>query len=238
MRIAYLYNPLVDVHRRIHFRSNEDDDDDLESEESDVGASEEEIESSSVLVEQLRQRIVRMSLNYFDGETLYKQKEAELVAALKECMQAMDECVSLLNINGVVHLPSSVTNVIEKYSHYSPNSNNNRNNNNDCNIVANSNANTQQVKDNSSVTVAVGSVPSASPPGGKRSVPGSPALPNKKRRNSFAQEKVEDSTTTILEEDVAAKLVAISSLSDLSSAFDSHVPDHTANVTMSSKPVG
>jgi len=177
-----------------------------------------------VLVEQLRQRIVRMSLNYFDGETLYKQKESELVAALKECMQAMDECVSLLNINGVVTLPSTVTNVVEKYCHYSSS-----------NVTSStsSTSDKKRLKVKSPVPLTVGGgapMSNPSPSGsGKRSQPGSGTgaspiqhnpHPNKKRRNSgsFSNNLPDENSTsatnstTNLEEDVAAKLVAISSL--------------------------
>ena len=70
---------------------------------------------SAILVDQLRQRLVRTTRRLCDQISSHEHREQLLINAVTECTYALEESISLLNIHGVTYFPNSITSIANKY---------------------------------------------------------------------------------------------------------------------------
>ena len=66
-------------------------------------------DASNDLIKNLRQRVVRLTMKHREETYQHQKREELLLAALRECSNALEEAISLLNISGQINLPDSIS---------------------------------------------------------------------------------------------------------------------------------
>lgn len=101
----------LDVHKRTHIKVDADPAP-AEDEEPIV---QDAADAAGALIDQLRQRLVRMSVRHHEQLFAHQQKEQQLTHALKECAAMLEECVSLL-ARSTPEVPSHLVQASIKFS--------------------------------------------------------------------------------------------------------------------------
>lgn len=95
-----------DVHKRTHAKPE-----DISTEEDEGNVK----DAATSLIDQLRQRLVRMSVRHHELLYTHQQHEAHLLETLNTVGNALEEAISLLNIQGNVFLPATITSAAERF---------------------------------------------------------------------------------------------------------------------------
>jgi len=103
----------LDIHKRTHVK--------VESEPQPVenvdNVVQDAADAASSLIDQLRQRLVRMSVRHHEQLFSHQQREQQLLQALQECSQALDKSVEF--IQSTSHPAAVPLEVFKAYSKYS-----------------------------------------------------------------------------------------------------------------------
>lgn len=105
----------LDVHKRTHVK--------IEAEPQPVenvdNVVQDAADAASALIDQLRQRLVRMSVRHHEQLFSHQQREQQLLVALQECATALEKSVQVitqLNGGNVTAVPPEIAQVALKYS--------------------------------------------------------------------------------------------------------------------------
>jgi uncharacterized Zn-finger protein len=103
----------LDVHKRTHIK--------VEAEPQPVenvdNVVQDAADAASALIDQLRQRLVRMSVRHHEQLFSHQQREQQLLQALQECSQALEKSVEFIqSTSGPAAVPLEVTKTYLKYS--------------------------------------------------------------------------------------------------------------------------
>eukprot|EP00595_Chromulina_sp_UTEXLB2642_P000084 CAMPEP_0196761950 /NCGR_PEP_ID=MMETSP1095-20130614/1269_1 /TAXON_ID=96789 ORGANISM="Chromulina nebulosa, Strain UTEXLB2642" /NCGR_SAMPLE_ID=MMETSP1095 /ASSEMBLY_ACC=CAM_ASM_000446 /LENGTH=288 /DNA_ID=CAMNT_0042112087 /DNA_START=86 /DNA_END=952 /DNA_ORIENTATION=+ len=102
----------LDVHKRTHVKVEPDP---LPAEEDDP-VVQDAADAAGALIDQLRQRLVRMSVRHHEQLFAHQQKELQLTQALKECASFLDEALSLLANTSTSEVPAHLLSASMKFS--------------------------------------------------------------------------------------------------------------------------
>lgn len=78
-----------------------------------------EINTLHLYSDQLRQRLVRMSVRHHEQLVSHQQKEYQLTQSLSECAQALNQALQLLKMrdpNNIHNIPASILETAKKYA--------------------------------------------------------------------------------------------------------------------------
>eukprot|EP00596_Hydrurales_sp_CCMP1899_P006942 CAMPEP_0119035342 /NCGR_PEP_ID=MMETSP1177-20130426/2263_1 /TAXON_ID=2985 /ORGANISM="Ochromonas sp, Strain CCMP1899" /LENGTH=391 /DNA_ID=CAMNT_0006993407 /DNA_START=57 /DNA_END=1232 /DNA_ORIENTATION=- len=91
----------LDVHKRTHVKL------DAEQAPPDDGDQvvQDAADAAGALIDQLRQRLVRMSVRHHEQLFAHQQREMHLMQSLQECSVVLDQAVNLLNDRNPGHVP-------------------------------------------------------------------------------------------------------------------------------------
>jgi uncharacterized Zn-finger protein len=103
----------LDVHKRTHIK--------VEAEPQPVenvdNVVQDAADAASALIDQLRQRLVRMSVRHHEQLFSHQQREQQLLQALQECSQALEKSVEVIQQRcGPSDVPPEVSKTYVKYS--------------------------------------------------------------------------------------------------------------------------
>ena len=87
----------------------------LSEDEVDEDVVQTKARDTALLVNQLRQRLVRTSRRLYEQLNMHQQREETLVGALRDTVSALEESISLHNINGITELPGNIAIVSAKF---------------------------------------------------------------------------------------------------------------------------
>eukprot|EP01038_Epipyxis_sp_PR26KG_P008604 gene8604-11628_t len=102
----------LDVHKRTHIK--------VEAEPQPVenvdNVVQDAADAASALIDQLRQRLVRMSVRHHEQLFSHQQREQQLLQALHECSEALQKSIDFIDSSSGVSVPSEILKVSLKYS--------------------------------------------------------------------------------------------------------------------------
>lgn len=103
----------LDVHKRTHIK--------VETEPQPVenvdNVVQDAADAASALIDQLRQRLVRMSVRHHEQLFSHQQREQQLLQALQECSQSLERSVEFIQQRcGTNSVPSEIMKTYTKYS--------------------------------------------------------------------------------------------------------------------------
>lgn len=103
----------LDVHKRTHVKV-ENEPQPVENVDNVV---QDAADAASVLIDQLRQRLVRMSVRHHEQLFSHQQREQQIMQGLRDCSSALEHAVQLIHQFGAgVTLPADITQALAKYS--------------------------------------------------------------------------------------------------------------------------
>lgn len=103
----------LDVHKRTHIK--------VEAEPQPVenvdNVVQDAADAASALIDQLRQRLVRMSVRHHEQLFSHQQREQQLLQALQECSQALEKSIEFVSSKlGPQVVPAEISKICLKYS--------------------------------------------------------------------------------------------------------------------------